>query len=199
MALDMTRRDFMKCAGVTVLAVAAGGLLAGCSDGGTGDGKTYGQNEATTVGGVKVKLLGYEQDPISGMVGNYNDKTLISICIGIENTSDKTIKMGNTTQTKLAEVIKAIYNNNYSGLADSDFIITSDNGIKLAHADIGYKTGASGTISWGVLDDLAPGATGCIRAYTLVPSNWEQLKIKYTPYFAKTESRTFILKRANKI
>lgn len=198
MAYNFSRRDFMKCAGVTVLAVAAGGLLTGCG-GGVDDGNSYGQNVPTTVGGVKVKLLGYEQDPIAGMVGNYNNKTMIQICIGIENTSEEAIRMGNTTADKLTDVIKAIYNNDYSKLAESDFAITDSNGLTIYHADIGYRTSASGTIDFGVLGELEPGKTGCIKAFAIVPSNWEQLKIKYTPYFAKNEARVFVLKRANKI
>lgn len=199
MAHKVSRRDFMKCAGVTVLAVAAGGLLSGCGGGGTDDGKTYGQNVATTVGGVKVTLLGYEQDPIAGIVGNYNNKTMIQICVGIENTSEETIKMGNTTADKLSDVIKAIYNNDYAKLAESDFAITDSNGLPVYHADIGYRTAASGTIDIGILGELEPGKTGCVKAFAIVPSNWEQLKIKYTPYFAKSEARTFVLKRANMI
>ena len=199
MAYNFSRRDFMKCAGVTVLAVAAGGLLTGCAGGGTDDGKTYGQNVAATVGKVKVTLLGYEQDPIAGIVGNYNNKTMIQICVGIENNSDETIRMGNTTADKLSDVIKAIYNNNYGSLAESDFAITDSNGRTTYHADIGYRTASSGTIDFGVLGELEPGKTGCIKAFAIVPSNWEQLKIKYTPYFAKNEARTFVLKRANKI
>ena len=50
-----------------------------------------------------------------------------------------------------------------------------------------------------ILGELEPGKTGCIKAFAIVPSNWEQLKIKYTPYFAKSEARVFVLKRANKI
>ena len=58
----------------------------------------YGVNETVQINGVNVKLLGYRMDPISGMVGNYAGKTFITVCIGLDNQSEQTVKMGNTTE-----------------------------------------------------------------------------------------------------
>ena len=140
MATNMSRRVFLKCAGAAALAVTASGIFTGCSPSGGGSKDTvYGVGESTQINGVNVKLLGYRLDPISGMVGNYAGKTFITVCIGLENQSEQTVKMGNTTET------------------------------------------------------------GCIKIYAVVPSNWEQIGIQYTPYFAPNETRSFVLNRANKL
>ena len=184
MATNMSRRVFLKCAGAAALAVTASGIFAGCSPSGGGSKDTvYGVGESTQINGVNVKLLGYRQDKISGMVGNYAGKTFITVCIGLENQSEQTVKMGNTTETELAEVLKAIYNNQYETLGKSDFKMTSDSG-KIGHAEIGYLTDETGLKSYGVRDNLNPKETGCIKIYAVVPSNWEQIGIQYTPYFS---------------
>ena len=199
MATNMSRRVFLKCAGAAALAVTASGIFTGCAPSGGGSKDTvYGVGESTQINGVNVKLLGYRQDKISGMVGNYAGKTFITVCIGLENQSEQTVKMGNTTETELAEVLKAIYNNQYETLGKSDFKMTSDSG-KIGHAEIGYLTDETGLKSYGVRDNLNPKETGCIKIYAVVPSNWEQIGIQYTPYFAQNETRNFVLNRANKL
>lgn len=199
MATNLSRRVFLKCAGAAALAVTASGIFAGCAPSGGGSKDTvYGVGESTQINGVNVKLLGYRQDKISGMVGNYAGKTFITVCIGLENQSEQTVKMGNTTETELAEVLKAIYNNQYETLGKSDFKMTSDSG-KIGHAEIGYLTDETGLKSYGVRDNLNPKETGCIKIYAVVPSNWEQIGIQYTPYFAPNETRNFVLNRANKL
>ena len=196
---SMSRRVFLKCAGAAALAVTASGIFAGCSEEGGGSGGTvYGANETVQINGVNVKLLGYRLDPISGMVGNYAGKTFITVYIGLDNQSEQTVKMGNTTETELAEVLKAIYKNQYETLGKSDFKMTSDSG-KIGHAEIGYLTDETGLKSYGVRDNLQPKQTGCIKIFAIVPSDWEQIGIQYTPYFAPNETRNFVLNRSNKI
>ena len=158
----------------------------------------YGVNETVQINGVNVKLLGYRMDPISGMVGNYAGKPFITVCIGLDNQSEQTVKMGNTTEAELAEVLKAIYNNQYETLGKSDFKMTSDSG-KICHAEIGYLTDETGLKTYGVRDNLQPKQTGCIKIHAIVPSNWEQIGIQYTPYFAPNETRSFVLNRANQL
>ena len=76
--------------------------------------------------------------------------------------------------------------------------MTSDSG-KIGHAEIGYLTDETGLKSYGVRDNLKPKETGCIKIYAVVPSNWEQIGIQYTPYFAQNETRNFVRNRANKL
>lgn len=200
---SMSRRVFLKCAGAAALAVTASGIFAGCSEEGGGSGGTvYGVNETVQINGVNVKLLGYQQGSASKIAGNYADKTLIAVCFGLENQSDKAIQMGNTAQNKLDDVWEAIKNNKFDTLGESEFVVVAKDK-KLGHAAIGYSgmtdAGIGDILGAGFRGTLEPKESGCIKIFTLVPSDWEQIGIQYTPYFAKNETYNFVLNRANKL
>ncbi len=200
---SMSRRVFLKCAGAAALAVTASGIFAGCSEEGGGSGGTvYGVNETVQINGVNVKLLGYQQGFASEIAGNYADETLIAICFGLENQSDKAIQMGNTAQDELKKVWDAIKENDFKSLGEREFVVVAKDK-KLGHAAIGYskmtKVGISDILGAGILGTLEPQKSGCIKVFTRVPSNWEQIGIQYTPYFAPNETRSFVLNRTNKV
>ena len=203
MASIMSRRVFLKCAGAAALAVTASGIFAGCSEEGGGSKDTvYGVNETVQINGVNVKLLGYQQGFASEIAGNYADKTLIAVCFGLDNQSDKAIQMGNTAQDGLIKVWDAIKNNDFGKLSKSEFVMVAKDK-KLGHAAIGYskmtKVGIGDILGAGILGTLEPQKSGCIKVFTRVPSDWEQIGIQYTPYFAPNETRSFVLNRTNKI
>lgn len=201
---SMSRRVFLKCAGAAALAVTASGIFAGCSEEGGGSGGTvYGANETVQINGVNVKLLGYQQGFASELAGNYADKTLIAVCFGLDNQSEKAIQMGNTTQDELDKVWKAIKNNDFGSLGESEFVVVAKDK-KLGHAAIGYSrmtpnAGIGDILGAGFIGTLEPQQSGCIKVYAIVPSDWEQIGIQYTPYFAPNETRSFVLNRANKL
>lgn len=200
---SMSRRVFLKCAGAAALAVTASGIFAGCSEEGGGSGGTvYGANETVQINGVNVKLLGYQQGFGSEIAGNYADETLIAICFGLENQSDKAIQMGNTAQDELKKVWDAIKENDFKSLGEREFVVVAKDK-KLGHAAIGYskmtKVGISDILGAGILGTLEPQKSGCIKIYAIVPSDWEQIGIQYTPYFAPNETRSFVLNRSNKL
>lgn len=200
---SMSRRVFLKCAGAAALAVTASGIFAGCSEEGGGSKNTvYGANETVQINGVNVKLLGYQQGFASEIAGNYADETLIAICFGLDNQSEKAIQMGNTAQDGLRKVRDAIKNNNFDALKKSDFVVVAKDK-KLGHAAIGYSrmtdAGISDALGAGILGTLEPKKSGCIKIYAIVPSDWEQIGIQYTPYFAPNETRSFVLNRSNKL
>lgn len=204
MASIMSRRVFLKCAGAAALAVTASGIFAGCSEEGGGSGGTvYGVNETVQINGVNVKLLGYQQGFASEIAGNYADETLIAVCFGLDNQSDKAIQMGNTTQDELTKVWKAIKENDFDALRKSDFVVVAKDK-KLGHAAIGYSrmtpnAGIGDILGAGFCGTLEPQKSGCIKIYAIVPSDWEQIGIQYTPYFAPNETRSFVLNRSNKL
>lgn len=203
MASIMSRRVFLKCAGAAALAVTASGIFAGCSEEGGGSGGTvYGVNETVQINGVNVKLLGYQQGFASEIAGNYADETLIAVCFGLDNQSDKAIQMGNTAQDGLSKVWDAIKNNDFGKLGKSEFVMVAKDK-KLGHAAIGYskmtKVGIGDILGAGILGTLEPQKSGCIKVFTRVPSDWEQIGIQYTPYFAPNETRSFVLNRTNKL
>lgn len=201
---SMSRRVFLKCVGAAALAVTASGIFAGCSEEGGGSKNTvYGANETVQINGVNVKLLGYQQGFGSEIAGNYADKTLIAICFGLDNQSEKAIQMGNTAQDKLSDVWKAIKNNKFDTLGESEFVVVAKDK-KLGHAAIGYSrmtpnAGIGDILGAGFLGTLEPQKSGCIKIYAIVPSDWEQIGIQYTPYFAPNETRSFVLNRSNKL
>lgn len=203
MATNMSRRVFLKCAGAAALAVTASGILAGCSTpGGTPEDTVHGVNDAVETNGVNVKLLGYQQGFASELAGNYADKTLIAICFGIENQSDRAIQMGNTTQDELNKVWNAIKNNDFDSLARSEFVVAAKDR-RLGHAAIGYSrmtsVGIGDILGAGFLGTLEPQKSGCVKIFAIVPSDWDQIGIQYTPYFAPNETHSFVLNRANKL
>ena len=201
---SMSRRVFLKCAGAAALAVTASGIFAGCSEEGGGSKDTvYGVNETVQINGVNVKLLGYQQGFASEIAGNYAGETLIAVCFGLENQSDKAIQMGNTAQDGLTKVRDAIKNNDFDALKKSDFVVVAKDK-KLGHAAIGYSrmspnAGIGDILGAGFLGTLEPQKSGCIKIYAIVPSDWEQIGIQYTPYFAKNETYNFVLNRTNKL
>lgn len=163
----------------------------------------YGANETVQINGVNVKLLGYQQGFGSEIAGNYADKTLIAICFGLDNQSEKAIQMGNTAQDKLSDVWKAIKNNKFDTLGESEFVVVAKDK-KLGHAAIGYSrmtpnAGIGDILGAGFLGTLEPQKSGCIKIYAIVPSDWEQIGIQYTPYFAPNETRSFVLNRSNQL
>ena len=201
---SMSRRVFLKCVGAAALTVTASGIFAGCSEEGGGSKNTvYGANETVQINGVNVKLLGYQQGFGSEIAGNYADKTLIAICFGLDNQSEKAIQMGNTAQDKLSDVWKAIKNNKFDTLGESEFVVVAKDK-KLGHAAIGYSrmtpnAGIGDILGAGFLGTLEPQKSGCIKIYAIVPSDWEQIGIQYTPYFAPNETRSFVLNRSNQL
>lgn len=203
MASIMSRRVFLKCAGAAALAVTASGIFAGCSEEGGGSGGTvYGVNETVQINGVNVKLLGYQQGSASKIAGNYADETLIAVCFGLNNQSENPIQMGNTAQDELSKVLYAIKNNNFGALGKSDFVMVAKDK-KLGHAAIGYSgmtdAGIGDILGAGFLGTLEPQKSGRIKIYAVVPSDWEQIGIQYTPYFAPNETRSFVLNRTNQL
>ena len=198
MANLITRRNFLKCAGVAALAVTASGIFTGCAGGG-GDGISgVGVNKTVTADGVKIKLLGYQEYWTSQMVGNYSGQTMIQICFGLENQSGKSIQMGNTSQDYITKVLEAIYNNKFDTLTKGEFVTATKDG-KLGNAAIGYRTADSGLLSIGVIGTLDDKKTGCIKVFTVVPKNWEQIGIQYTPNFASDKTYKFVLNKKDKI
>lgn len=199
MASYITRRNFLKCVGITALAITASGIFTGCSEGGGGEISGLGVNQTvTTSNGVKIKLLGYQQYWVSEMTGNYSGQTMIQACFAIDNQSGESIQMGNTSQDYIKEVLKAVYNNKFDNLTKGDFVTATKNG-QLGNAAIAYKTSEAGSISFGIIGTLEDKKTGCIKVFIALPDNWDQVGIRYTPSFAKDKTFSFVLNRSDRI
>lgn len=199
MAVFITRRNFLKCAGITALAITASGIFTGCSEGGGGEISGLGVNQTvTTTNGVKIKLLGYQQYSAAEMAGHYSGQTMIQACFAIDNQSGGSIQMGNTSQDYLAKVLYAVYNNRFDTLTKGDFVTATKDG-QLGNAAIAYKTAEAGSISFGIIGTLEDKKTGCIKVFIALPDNWDQVGIRYTPSFAKDKTFSFVLNRSDRI
>ena len=199
MASYITRRNFLKCAGITALAITASGIFTGCSEGGGGEISGLGVNQTvTTSNGVKIKLLGYQQYPLAEMTGNYSGQTMIQACFAIDNQSGGSIQMGNTSQDYIEKVLDAIYKNKFDTLTKGDFVTATKNG-QLGNAAIAYRTSEAGSISLGIIGTLEDKKTGCIKVFIALPDNWDQVGIRYTPSFAKDKTFSFVLNSSDRI
>ncbi len=209
MAYNVSRRDFMKCAGVTVLAVAAGGLLTGCSGGGNNDGNTIpSKTDATFTtnekGTVTVQLKGYQDGwgtqtdgMISKIIAGNTDVTWVSATVEITNKSEQSINMGNTLQDLLGTLAGMVVSGDYKNIdriKNEDFDVYTDRGSKVYHGDVGYQSNETGMTDFSK-DKLEAGKTGYVKLYCIAPSNWKTMSIKYSPSFAKGQSTTFLLTR----
>lgn len=209
MAYNFSRRDFMKCAGVTVLAVAAGGLLTGCGGGGNNDGttipsKTDAKFTTAENGTVTVQLKGYQDGwgtqtdgLISKIIAGNTSVTWVSATVAITNNSEQAINMGNTIEDLVKTLTGMVFTGDYTKidrLKNEDFDVYTDRGSKVYHGDVGYQADGTGMSNFSK-DKLDPGKTGYVKLFCITPSNWKTMSIKYAPSFAKGQSTTFLLTR----
>lgn len=209
MAYNFSRRDFMKCAGVTVLAVAAGGLLAGCAGGGNNGGntipsKTDAKFTTNEKGTVTVQLKGYQDGwgtqtdgMISKIIAGNTNVTWISATVAITNNSEQPVYMGNTIEDLLKTLTGMVVGGDYTKIdriKNEDFDVYTDRGSRVYHGDVGYQSDGTGMTNFS-RDKLEPGKTGYVKLFCITPSNWKTMSIKYSPSFAKGQSTTFRLTR----
>lgn len=219
MAYNFSRRDFMKCAGVTVLAVAAGGLLVGCGGNSNTDGYLPSKTDTNisadgATGKVVTQVVGWQDGwtPKDGgilsslekfasqIVGGNTGYTWISVVFKVKNNTNKEITLGSTGEAALGSVLLALTTGKYGALdklGRQNFDITSDVG-HVYHADIGYQMGADG-LPDAYNNTLAPDKTGFIKMYCIVPSKWSKLSLVYKPDYAKNQNVKFVLTTKDKM
>lgn len=210
MAYNFSRRDFMKCAGVTVLAVASGSLLTGC--GGSSDAGVYGVDKTATVaaaaggsGSAKVTLKGYKDGWFSSLdafasniTGTYAKTKWITVSLKIENNTNGDIVMGNTTESALKTLYNSLLTGDFKQLEnihDANFAMKCDGG-KALFAAVGYKIKDNGDID-GYSAKLSKGESGFLKLYCIVPNSWGKMDILYTPPFNPDKHYTFRLSQDN--
>ena len=208
MAMDFSRRDFMKCAGVTVLAVASGSLLTGC---GGSDAGVYGVDKTATVaaaggrGSAKVTLKGYTDGWLSGwdafasnITGTYANRKWITVSLKIENHTNDDIPLGNTTEDALKTLRDSLLKGDFEKLENihnANFAMKCDGG-KVLFAAVGYKIKDNGDID-GYSAKLSNDESGFVKLYCIVPNNWGKMDILYTPPFNPDKQYTFRLSQDN--
>lgn len=181
MSIKLTRRDFMKCAGITVLAVGAAGILTGCEDGGATGATITGTNKTGTLKGIKITVTEVIKEPAS--IGNleYTTNEYVYPRLKIENASGKFFEgfvrtnFETTVDGKQLD-IEAASGGAYIKALAKGYNVIDLNGVALQNGDVRN----------GVL------------CYTL-PKGWKTLQLKvYANANATGDNITFVLNNPGK-
>lgn len=179
MSMNFTRRDFLKCAGITVLAVGAGSLLTGCDGGGSGGG-TAGVGTPVTINGITVTVTGYETKEVKAGIGD----------VTIGDTSKKFLFPEVTVKNETGDILRI-------GGA-SNFTLKVD-GQELSYLSTATASAAAFLYGHELLDQKTgysiPDKAQCSGALAyMVPSNWQKAELRFIPDLSKpNEYRTIII------
>ena len=179
MSMNSSRRDFLKCTGITVLAVGMGSLLTGCGGGGSGSG-TAGVNTPLTIDGITVKVTGFEQEAvtaeIAGVAGTDTNHKFLFPEVTVRNESGKIFRCGGASNFALK----------VDGQEQSYVSLTVANLLASAygHELLDKKSGYS-----------IPDQNECSGALAyVVPTGWKQAELRFFPDLSDTSKFvTFIL------
>ena len=180
MSNKISRRAFLKCAGVSAAAVGSASLLSGC--------KTNGSN--TTVNDVKV----------GDTVKNWNG-------LGVQLSSVFHLTETYTIGAQGVDAINAAYpvpplenvDANFQAMAaaTTDFVATCDGQGVAVSANISLYN--SNSQSFSDSETLPPQGSGYIVLMLQVPTGWKELQVTYMPTFAPDKTLTFTMKAADVI
>lgn len=188
MSIQLSRRDFMKCSAVAVLAAASGTLLTGCSGGGSGVIIPPDQ-EFTTPSGLSVKMNTFSR-PTIGNIGtpDYNsvitlgDKVeLFEISFDLTNNGKQPIAVVDPVNVALHDLAAAVFqcHNDRSPkplekyLQDKSFNVRTDKGEKVGCVHFFER-------DWHEnLASLEPGKKIEVHLLCVAPAGWKKLNITY--------------------
>lgn len=194
MSIQLSRRDFMKCSAVAVLAAASGTLLTGCSGGGSGVIITPNQ-EFTTPSGLSVKMHTFGRPTIK--IPSINDSEynnvialgdkieIFEISFDLKNNGNTPIPVIDKPNVAIGKVVTAIgqclittppsYKPLQECLKDNhSFTVRTDKGEKVGCVHFFEKD------NWyDDLTNLAPGKKIEVHLLCVAPAGWKRLDIAY--------------------
>lgn len=179
MSMNFSRRDFLKCTGITVLAVGMGSLLTGCGGGGSGSG-TAGINTPLTIDGITVKVTEFEQEAITatvaGIAGTDTNHKFLFPEVTVRNESGKIFRVGGASNFALKVDGQE---QSYVGVTAAS-LVASTYGHKLLDQNTGYSI---------------PDQNECSGALAYaVPTGWQRAELRFFPDLSDTSKFiTFIL------
>ena len=200
MSNKISRRAFLKCAGFSVAAVGSAAMLSGCKSKG---GSTVVDNikVGDTVknwNGLGVQLTSVfhlTQDPA---------RRATSTCVRVtaaNRTKNQTFVIG----AQGIDAINAAYpvpplsnvDANFQAMAaaTTDFVATCDGQGAAISATVSLYN--SNSQSFSDSESLPPQGTGYIVLMLMVPKDWKELQVTYTPSFVSDKSLTFVMKAAD--
>lgn len=203
MSNKISRRAFLKCAGVSAAAVGSASLLSGC--------KTNGSN--TTVNDVKVgdtvknwnglgvqlsSVFHLTQDPAQP---GYEYLGVRVTVLNRSKTETYTIGAQSVDAINAAYPVPPLENvdANFQAMAaaTTDFVATCDGQGAAVSANISLYN--SNSQSFSDSETLPPQGSGYIVLMLMVPKNWKELQVTYMPTFAPDKTLTFTMKAADVI
>ena len=201
MSNKISRRAFLKCAGFSVAAVGSAAMLSGCKSKG---GSTVVDNikVGDTVknwNGLGVQLTSVfhlTQDP-----AQEGYEYLGVRVTAVNRTKNQTFVIG----AQGIDAINAAYpvpplsnvDANFQAMAAAtpDFIASCDGQGAAISATVSLYN--SNSQSFSDSESLPPQGTGYIVLMLMVPKDWKELQVTYTPSFVSDKSLTFVMKAAD--
>ena len=201
MSNKISRRAFLKCVGFSVAAVGSAAMLSGCKSKG---GSTVGDNikVGDTVknwNGLGVQLTsvfhltqdpaqeGYEYLGVRVTAANRTkNETFVIGAQGIDaiNTAYPVPPLSNVDANFQA-----------MAAATPDFTASCDGQGAAISATVSLYN--SNSQSFSDSESLPPQGTGYIVLMLMVPKDWKELQVTYTPSFVSDKSLTFVMKAAD--
>ena len=201
MSNKISRRAFLKCAGVSAAAVGSASLLSGC--------KTNGSN--TTVNDVKVgdtvknwNGLGVQLTSVFHLTQDPAQEGYEYLGVrvtAVNRTKNQTFVIG----AQGIDAINAAYpvpplsnvDANFQAMAAAtpDFTASCDGQGAAISATVSLYN--SNSQSFSDSESLPPQGTGYIVLMLMVPKDWKELQVTYTPSFVSDKSLTFVMKAAD--
>lgn len=200
MSNNISRRAFLKCVGVSAAAVGAAGMLSGC--------KTRGNSTVVEVKvGDSVKNwnnLGVQLSSVFHLTRDPDQPgyEYLGVRITAVNRSKKdTFVIG----AQGIDAINAAYpvppltnvDANFQAMAAAtpDFTASCDGQGAAISATVSLYN--SNSQSFSDSESLPPQGTGYIVLMLMVPKDWKELQVTYTPSFVSDKSLTFVMKAAD--
>ncbi len=203
MSNKISRRTFLKCTGLSVVAVGTAAMLGGCvSKAGSsltvkvGDKVTNWNNLAVQLSNVfklsaTPDVEGY--DYIAVLVTAANLSTDQTFAIGAQDIAeiDAAYPLDNE-ETKAMNVVSYIH-----ALAEStkDFSAVCDEQAVECGAYVSLYDSTTQTFSDS--PNMPPRTSAYIELVCMVPTDWQELTVTYTPTFVEDRTLTFTLKSSD--
>ena len=204
MSNKISRRTFLKCTGLSAAAIGAAAVLGGCqvSESGAsvtvkvGDKISNWNNLAVQLSSVfnlpaETDAAGYKY--IAVLVTAANLSTTSTYAIGAQNIVEIDAAYPLTDEaTKAANIVNYFH---ALSAATTDFSASCDGQAIESGAYVNLYDSTSQTFSDS--PNMPPRTSGYIELVCMVPENWQELTVVYTPTFVNDRTLTFTLKSSD--
>lgn len=187
MSIQLSRRDFMKCSAVAVLAAASGTLLTGCSGGAGG---SIPADQPISKDGLTVEMERWNDSkhPVLGKPDYDNfitigDYQLLDLTFELKNNTDKSISIVDAPHVTVGKLLTAVGTCISTQKPDALFKYLQEGGTFTVTADnkpvscVFYFENDIDTLLTPT--KLHPRGDVDVHLLCLVPANWSKLNISY--------------------